>query len=171
MSPTVVHQPAGDIKSYYTAKIELAELAINRKTQNLRRLEAQRNALNARGASSSLASLASSHAASAAPRLPRERERPRLTPPLPVRSPPVPSLPAVRLLREELQLLQEPGSYVGEVVKVMGKTKVLVKVQPEGKYGACRSRARWRGSLSAEGHSGWCGKGRACWLARSRTEL
>lgn len=42
---------------------------------------------------------------------------------------------SVRLLREELQLLQEPGSYVGEVIKVMGKTKVLVKVQPEGKYG------------------------------------
>jgi 26S proteasome regulatory subunit T6 len=41
---------------------------------------------------------------------------------------------AVRLLREELQLLQEPGSYVGEVIKVMGKTKVLVKVHPEGKY-------------------------------------
>ena len=40
----------------------------------------------------------------------------------------------VRLLREELQLLHEPGSYVGEIVKVMGKTKVLVKVQPEGKY-------------------------------------
>lgn len=40
----------------------------------------------------------------------------------------------VRLLREELQLLHEPGSYVGEVVKVMGKKKVLVKVQPEGKY-------------------------------------
>ena len=35
---------------------------------------------------------------------------------------------AVRMLREELQLLQEPGSYVGEVVKVMGKNKVLVKV-------------------------------------------
>ncbi|TYI21907.1 hypothetical protein ES332_A06G070100v1 [Gossypium tomentosum] len=33
----------------------------------------------------------------------------------------------VRMLREELQLLQEPGSYVGEVVKVMGKNKVLVK--------------------------------------------
>lgn len=32
------------------------------------------------------------------------------------------------MLREELQLLQEPGSYVGEVVKVMGKNKVLVKV-------------------------------------------
>ncbi|KAL6888279.1 hypothetical protein ACP4OV_009305 [Aristida adscensionis] len=57
----------------------------------------------------------------------------------------------VRMLREELQLLQEPGSYVGEVVKVMGKSKVLVKVKlfvvlmvsseelpglvhPEGKY-------------------------------------
>ena len=40
----------------------------------------------------------------------------------------------VRLLREELQLLQEPGSYVGEVVKAMGKNKVLVKVNPEGKY-------------------------------------
>lgn len=34
----------------------------------------------------------------------------------------------MRMLREELQLLQEPGSYVGEVVKVMGKNKVLVKV-------------------------------------------
>ncbi|KAJ6312788.1 hypothetical protein OIU77_014339 [Salix suchowensis] len=40
----------------------------------------------------------------------------------------------VRMLREELQLLQEPGSYVGEVVKVMGKNKVLVKVHPEGNY-------------------------------------
>lgn len=34
----------------------------------------------------------------------------------------------VRLLREELQLLQEQGSYVGEVVRVMDKKKVLVKV-------------------------------------------
>lgn len=52
MSPVAVQsQPGGgDIKSYYTAKIEAAELSINRKTQNLRRLEAQRNALNARGA-------------------------------------------------------------------------------------------------------------------------
>ncbi|KAJ6590418.1 endopeptidase [Mycena vulgaris] len=85
--PKIPTAPGG-IKSYYQAKIEAAELTINEKTQNLRRLEAQRNALNAR----------------------------------------------VRLLREELQLLHEPGSYVGEVVKVMGKTKVLVKVQPEGKY-------------------------------------
>jgi 26S proteasome regulatory subunit T6 len=40
----------------------------------------------------------------------------------------------VRDLREELERLHEPGSYVGEVVKVMGKTKVMVKVHPEGKF-------------------------------------
>jgi 26S proteasome regulatory subunit T6 len=40
----------------------------------------------------------------------------------------------VRSLKEELAQLQEPGSYVGEVVKVMGRNKVLVKVHPEGKY-------------------------------------
>jgi 26S proteasome regulatory subunit T6 len=40
----------------------------------------------------------------------------------------------VRLLREEIQLLQEPGSYVGEVIKPMGKKQILVKVNPEGKY-------------------------------------
>jgi 26S proteasome regulatory subunit T6 len=40
----------------------------------------------------------------------------------------------VRMLREELQLLQEQGSYVGEVIKPMDKKKVLVKVHPEGKY-------------------------------------
>lgn len=38
------------------------------------------------------------------------------------------SLSTVRLLREELQLLQEQGSYVGEVVRAMDKKKVLVKV-------------------------------------------
>ncbi|EGF77179.1 26S protease subunit [Batrachochytrium dendrobatidis JAM81] len=76
------------ISEYYMSKIEGLEVKSNSMTHNLRRLEAQRNQLNAK----------------------------------------------VRLLREELQLLQEPGSYVGEVVKVMGKTKVLVKVNPEGKY-------------------------------------
>jgi len=40
----------------------------------------------------------------------------------------------VRRMRDELQLLQEPASQIGEVVKVMAKTKVLVKVHPEGKY-------------------------------------
>jgi 26S proteasome regulatory subunit T6 len=38
----------------------------------------------------------------------------------------------VRLLREELGLLQQPGSYVGEVVKVMDTKGVFVKVHPEG---------------------------------------
>ncbi|ORY59874.1 proteasome p45/SUG [Neocallimastix californiae] len=66
----------------------ITKLVINDRTQNLRRLEAQRNQLNAQ----------------------------------------------VRLLREELKLLQESGSHVGEVVKLMGKNKVLVKVHPEGKY-------------------------------------
>jgi 26S proteasome regulatory subunit T6 len=40
----------------------------------------------------------------------------------------------VRMLREELHHLQEPGSYVGEVVQQMGEKKVLVKINPEGKY-------------------------------------
>jgi len=39
-----------------------------------------------------------------------------------------------RFIKEELAKLQEPGSYVGEVVKPMGKKKVLVKVHPEGKF-------------------------------------
>jgi hypothetical protein len=56
MSPTATvtktqRSTGGDVKSYYTAKIEASELSINKKTQNLRRLEAQRNALNARGES------------------------------------------------------------------------------------------------------------------------
>ena len=50
----------------------------------------------------------------------------------------------VRLLREELFQLQEPGSYVGEVVKAMGKTKVLVKVNPEGKYVVDLDKVRFR---------------------------
>eukprot|EP01129_Flabellula_baltica_P005972 TRINITY_DN219_c0_g2_i1.p1 TRINITY_DN219_c0_g2~~TRINITY_DN219_c0_g2_i1.p1 ORF type:complete len:394 (-),score=111.68 TRINITY_DN219_c0_g2_i1:9-1190(-) len=40
----------------------------------------------------------------------------------------------VRYIRDELQKLQEPCSYVGEVVKVMSKNKVLVKVGSDGKY-------------------------------------
>jgi len=41
---------------------------------------------------------------------------------------------SVRQLKEEIIALQESGSYVGEVVKQMGKDKVLVKINPEGKY-------------------------------------
>ncbi|CAM9248519.1 unnamed protein product, partial [Ectocarpus fasciculatus] len=40
----------------------------------------------------------------------------------------------VRVIREELFQLHEPGSYIGEVVKPMGKSKILVKVNPDGKY-------------------------------------
>eukprot|EP00096_Caligus_rogercresseyi_P013358 TRINITY_DN601_c0_g1_i4.p1 TRINITY_DN601_c0_g1~~TRINITY_DN601_c0_g1_i4.p1 ORF type:complete len:419 (-),score=193.86 TRINITY_DN601_c0_g1_i4:1957-3213(-) len=76
------------LKTYYVTKIEELGQTVSLKNQNLRRLEAQRNELNAK----------------------------------------------VRLLREELQLLQEQGSYVGEVVKAMDKKKVLVKVHPEGKF-------------------------------------
>merc|ERR1711979_20311 len=76
------------IRQYYGSKIEDLQLTVTDKTQNLRRLQAQRNELNAK----------------------------------------------VRMLREELQLLQEQGSYVGEVVKAMDKKKVLVKVHPEGKF-------------------------------------
>jgi 26S proteasome regulatory subunit T6 len=49
--PVSIRPPTapGGVQSYYQAKIEAAELTINQKTQNLRRLEAQRNALNARG--------------------------------------------------------------------------------------------------------------------------
>lgn len=49
--------PSSGLKPYYQAKIEAAELEINQKTQNLRRLEAQRNALNARGKQSLLTRL------------------------------------------------------------------------------------------------------------------
>jgi len=40
----------------------------------------------------------------------------------------------VRALREELQLLQEQSSYVGEIIKPLDKKKVLVKINPEGKF-------------------------------------
>jgi 26S proteasome regulatory subunit T6 len=40
----------------------------------------------------------------------------------------------VRHIREELVELHEPGSYIGEVVKPMGKSKILVKCNPDGKY-------------------------------------
>ena len=80
---------SGDgLKTYYITKIEELMLTVTDKRQNTRRLQAQRNELNAK----------------------------------------------VRMLREELQHLQEQCSYVGEVVKPMDKKKVLVKVHPEGKF-------------------------------------
>lgn len=72
----------------------------------------------------------------------------------------------VRLLREELGLLQQPGSYVGEVVKVMSTKKVLVKVHPEGKYGmssimsypADEKRCTWAELTRIVVDSGGCGR-------------
>jgi len=78
----------GGYKAYYSHKSEELQVQLGEKTQDVRRLEAQRNEMNSK----------------------------------------------VRMLREELQLLQEQGSYVGEVVKPMDKKKVLVKVHPEGKF-------------------------------------
>ena len=88
MATAAKHPSADGLNTYYKQKIEALEVQIRDKQSNLRRMESQRNDLNAK----------------------------------------------VRLLREELQVLQEPGSYVGEVVKLMGKKKALVKVNPEGKY-------------------------------------
>lgn len=86
--PVKTKEVTDGIRNYYISKIEELQLTVTEKQQNLRRLEAQRNELNAK----------------------------------------------VRMLREELQLLHEQGSYVGEVVKPMDKKKVLVKVHPEGKF-------------------------------------
>ncbi|OMJ07371.1 26S protease regulatory subunit 8-like protein [Smittium culicis] len=74
-----------EIRDYYLSKIRDAEHLIVDKTNNLKRLEAQRNALNSK----------------------------------------------VRLLKEELGLLQEPGSSVGEVVKIQPEGKYLVDVAPD----------------------------------------
>jgi len=76
------------IEQYYNTKNQDLQVVVNVQAQNVRRLQAQRNELNAK----------------------------------------------VRMLREELQLLHEQGSYVGEVVKPIDKKKVLVKVHPEGKF-------------------------------------
>ena len=51
----------------------------------------------------------------------------------------------VRLLREELSLLQEPGSYVGEVVKVMGRKKARREAAATSPGSWPRQRARARG--------------------------
>ena len=87
------------IQNYYAAKIEELEVIVRERTQNLRRLEAQRNELNSK----------------------------------------------VRLLREELSLLQEPGSYVGEVVKVMGRKKARREAAAMSPGSWPRQRARARG--------------------------
>ena len=41
---------------------------------------------------------------------------------------------SVRLLKDEIVYLQESSSLIGDVIKVMGKNKVLVKITNEGKF-------------------------------------
>jgi len=40
----------------------------------------------------------------------------------------------VRKLKDELEEIMDPGCYVGEVIKMMDREKVLVKIRLEGKY-------------------------------------
>jgi len=49
LEPGLSAESQEGLKAYYKAKIEEAELAVRNKTQNLRRLEAQRNELNSKG--------------------------------------------------------------------------------------------------------------------------
>jgi hypothetical protein len=131
-------RPCAGIYSYYQGKIEELEVIVRDKTQNLRRLEAQRNELNSKGARLRAA------VRQLAPPRPRSRSDRSLGS---VHA----NTRAVRLLREELQLLQEPGSYVGEITKVMGRKKVLVKVgcsappRPDARRAATQKHVAWAG--------------------------
>lgn len=111
------------LKSYYVTKIEELQLTVTEKTQNLRRLQAQRNELNAKG--KFLLNLDYIIFHSIKTHFSNNVNHSLI---------PQSSKKSVRMLREELQQLQEQGSYVGEVVKAMDKKKVLVKVHPEGKF-------------------------------------
>jgi len=86
--PSSSSSGGGGLEAYYLTQLAAARIEIQDRQQDARRLQAQRNDLNAQ----------------------------------------------VRRLRDELQKLQESGSYIGEVVKVMGKNRVLVKVGSDGKY-------------------------------------
>ncbi len=74
--------------TYFASKVAELQLRVEQKRAEVRRLEAQRAALNGR----------------------------------------------VRALREEVMRMQEPPASVGEVVKMMGRDRALVKMQPDGKY-------------------------------------
>ncbi|KAG6510706.1 hypothetical protein ZIOFF_028737 [Zingiber officinale] len=95
------------LRQYYVQYIHDLQLQIRKKANNLQRLEAQRNDLNSREILAIRKGQIHCNNFSGCLLLY--------------------VVVAVRMLREELQLLQKPSSYVGEVVKVMGKSKVLVK--------------------------------------------
>lgn len=114
------------LKAYYKAKIEELEIQARDKQLNLRRLEAQRNDLNTKGAARCAGCAAGAPTAlgrctfiiDAAP-IPKLLGSSKLSPSLCCSKLMTVPVLAVRLLKEELQLLQEPGSYVGEVAKVL----------------------------------------------------
>lgn len=97
------------LKAYYKSKIEELELRVKDKTHNLRRLEAQRNELNTQGVQLHLMPTGSTAQQGSFGVVSSSARRGA-------------AIHAVRLLREELQLLQEPGSYVGEVIKASEPT-------------------------------------------------
>jgi hypothetical protein len=108
--------PPKGLTAFYTAKIETAEQLIATKTQNLRRLEAQRNSLNARG----------------------ELLRPRLKPVLSscqcdccARScSSCKSRDRMSARCAALVLAAFPRTHTAQVVRVMGRKKILVKARP-----------------------------------------
>lgn len=97
------------------------QLTVNDKSQNLRRLQAQRNELNAKGKALSANFFLWMSSFGVQIHVLKISSVWHDTMCFAL-------FPSVRLLREELQLLQEQGSYVGEVVRAMDKKKVLVKV-------------------------------------------
>lgn len=120
-------QEAG-IRAYYLSKIDELELVVRERTRNLQRLKAQRNEWNAKGAFLVVCwgvGLGWGFV-SCSPYFSIYHTYLRSHHPIQTNRSSSPQRRTVRLLREELYHLQEPGSYVGEVIKAMGKTKVRV---------------------------------------------
>ncbi|KAL0397085.1 UNVERIFIED_CONTAM: 26S proteasome regulatory subunitA [Sesamum calycinum] len=122
------------LRQYYQQRIQDMQLLVRQKVHDLQRLEAQRNDLNARGTHLALEGRVLFPLGNEIFGLPWGFIGVNLKEFYCILCVMFCVDTELRSLKEELQLLQEPGSYVGEVVKVMGKSKVLVKVHPEGKY-------------------------------------
>lgn len=98
--------------SYYSKRIEHLKILIDSKKLDIRRLHAQRNELNSKG------------------KLIFFKTYFNYVNILNL----IMLMILVKELKDELQYLLESNSYVGEVIKVMGRNKVLVKLNPEGKF-------------------------------------
>lgn len=129
----------GGIESYYRTQLAATRIQVHDATQDGKRLQAQRNDLNSQGLKTHRDT--GEEEQRGAQRRGAMEEQPRSA----MESAPHPFSSAllllcsvlclsVRRLRDELQKLQESGSYIGEVVKVMGKNRVLVKIGSDGKY-------------------------------------